>query len=115
MFLLWFLYLTAAGGLLFLVAVWLRRSVPRRSALVLLGLPILFCLTGFFRGATLFPIDQLAHFPPWSARVSTPPHNPYLNDVATQIAPWAKAVRMAWKEGSLPLRNRWNGCGSALT
>jgi Bacterial membrane protein YfhO len=114
MFLLWLSYLTAAGGLLLIVARWLRRPVPRRSALVLLGLPILFCLPGFFRGATIFPVDQLAHFPPWSTRVSMAPHNPYLNDVATQIAPWAKAVRMAWKEGSLPLRNRWNGCGSAL-
>jgi hypothetical protein len=114
MFLLWLLYLTAAGGLFLFVARWLRRPVAPRSAVVLLGLPILFCLPGFFRGATIFPVDQLAHFPPWASRVSGPAHNPNLNDAATQFAPWAKTVRMAWKEGSLPLRNRWNGCGSPL-
>ncbi len=43
-----------------------------------------------------------------------PIRNPNLNDIALQIAPWAKAVRMAWKEGSLPLRDRWNGCGMPL-
>jgi hypothetical protein len=37
-----------------------------------------------------------------------------LNDAVTQFAPWAEAVRLAWSEGSLPLRNRWNGCGTAL-
>ncbi|HTD52680.1 MAG TPA: hypothetical protein VK780_06630, partial [Thermoanaerobaculia bacterium] len=115
MFLLWLLYLTTAGGLFLIVARWLRRPIPPGAAALLLALPILFCLPGFFRGRTIFPVDQLSHFPPWSASVSTTPHNPYLNDVATQIAPWAKAVRMAWKEGSLPFRNRWNGCGSALT
>ncbi len=42
------------------------------------------------------------------------PHNPSLNDVAAQFAPWAKAVRMALKEGSLPFWDRWNGCGMPL-
>jgi len=114
MFLLWFLYLAITVGVVLLVVYGLRRPVPPVLAVILVGLPIVFCLPGFFRGATIFPVDQLAHFAPWSARVSGPAHNPNLNDAATQFAPWAKTVRVAWKEGSLPLRNRWNGGGSPL-
>src|SRR5262249_47091531 len=40
--------------------------------------------------------------------------NPWLNDVATQFVPWAIKVRQSWQAGELPLRDRWNGCGSAL-
>ena len=112
--LLWILYLTASGGVLLIVARWLRRPVSPGGAALLLGLPILFCLPGFFHDRTIFPVDQLAHFAPWSSQVSGPAHNPNLNDAATQFAPWAKTVRIAWKEGSLPFRNRWNGSGSPL-
>ncbi|MGH9316143.1 MAG: hypothetical protein ACRD1P_03410, partial [Thermoanaerobaculia bacterium] len=41
--------------------------------------------------------------------------NPSLLDLALQIAPWAKAVRTAWRQGELPLRDRWNGCGTPLS
>ncbi len=51
---------------------------------------------------------------PWMAPYQPPPYNANLNDVVTQILPWAKATRMALKEGSLPLRDRWNGCGMPL-
>jgi Bacterial membrane protein YfhO len=43
-----------------------------------------------------------------------PPRNPYLNDIATQVLPWTEAVRLAFREGSLPWRDRWNGCGTPL-
>ncbi|HWC65890.1 MAG TPA: hypothetical protein VG777_07395, partial [Thermoanaerobaculia bacterium] len=43
-----------------------------------------------------------------------PRRNPNLNDVALQIAPWNEAVRDAWRSGSLPWLDRWNGCGMAL-
>ncbi|MDQ2870357.1 MAG: hypothetical protein M3S32_06425 [Acidobacteriota bacterium] len=52
--------------------------------------------------------------PPWSHVRPAIRYNANLNDAATQMAPWAKAARMAWKEGSLPLRNRWNGLGMPL-
>jgi hypothetical protein len=43
--------------------------------------------------------------PPWhSRRRAAPPYNPYLNDVATQILPWAKEIRVAFKGGDAPLR-----------
>ena len=34
--------------------------------------------------------------------------------VVTQILPWAKETRLAFKAGEAPLRNRWNGCGMPL-
>lgn len=110
---LWIVYLVVAAAVL-ATARSIGHCVPAACAVAFLLLPVLFCLPGFFRGRTILPTDQLSHFPPWSAGVSPAPHNPYLNDAATQLAPWAKAVRMAWKEGSLPLRNRWNGAGMAL-
>jgi hypothetical protein len=79
-----------------------------RLFLAFLLLPVLFLLPAFVTTRTIFPVDHALSFPPWNA----PPHpsaaNPNLNDVATQMAPWAKAVRLAWKEGSIPWRNRWN-------
>src|SRR5262249_32093129 len=73
-----------------------------------------FCAPGFFGGRTVFPVEQVRVFPPWATVPPVVPRNADLNDVATQMAPWAKAVRLAWKEGSPPWRNRWNGCGMAL-
>lgn len=96
------------------VARWLGRPIPGRLGVGLLILPALFLLPAFVTTRTIYPIDHAISLPPWSVRPHPPPANPNLNDVATQIGPWAKAVRMAWKEGSLPWRNRWNGCGTPL-
>ncbi len=91
------------------------RPVEPRALAVFVLLPLLFLWPGFFGSKTLLPVDQVALFPPWSASSGgTLPRNPNLNDAMTQFAPWAKAVRLAWKEGSLPLRDRWNGCGMTL-
>ena len=92
----------------------LKRSMPLFVAAALIGLPVLFCLPGFAAGRTALPIAHARLFAPWSAAGSLPPQNADLNDVATQFAPWARAVRIAWREGSLPFRNAWNGCGSPL-
>ena len=113
MLLLWAVYL-GFGSAMLLVVRWLERPVPRRWAVVLLFLPVAFCLPGFLGRRTLLPIEHVRIFPPWSAVSDVRSRNANLNDAATQIAPWAKAVRMAWKEGSLPWRDRWNGCGMAL-
>lgn len=93
---------------------WLGRPVSFPVGGILGVLPVLFCLPGFLSGRTMLPTDHVLLYTPWSPPSVAPPHNPNLNDAASQFAPWAKAVRMAWKEGSLPLRNRWNGCGSPL-
>lgn len=91
---------------------WLRTPVPLRTLLLLFFLPLLFLAPVFFARRTILPMDHM-RMPPWSERYS-PAYNPYLNDVMTQFVPWAQAAREAWREGSLPLRNRWNGCGSSL-
>ncbi len=67
----------------------------------------------FVTNATPLPLDHAAYLVPWYSGGAAP-FNPYLNDIATQILPWAKAARLAWKDGSLPWRDRWNGCGTPL-
>jgi hypothetical protein len=42
------------------------------------------------------------------------PRNPWLNDLSTQNLPWTEKVRLTWRAGGLPLRDRWNGCGTPL-
>ena len=87
-------------------AALLARRIPIRFFLAFLLLPVLFLLPAFTSNRTIFPVDHAMSLPPWNALPHAPPANPNLNDVATEMAPWAKAVRMAWKEGSLPWRNR---------
>src|SRR4051812_34933377 len=103
----------------FCAAVWLAVRWDRRT----IGIPetaFFFLLTvgyfspGFFSGRTILPADHAMLLAPWSHVEAGERYNANLNDAVTQMAPWAKAVRMAWKEGSLPLRDRWNGAGMTL-
>jgi hypothetical protein len=96
------------------VARWLGRPLSARVFLAFLLLPVLFLLPAFVTTRTIFPVDHATLFPPWSALPHPGTANPNLNDVATEMGPWAKAVRLSWKEGSIPWRNRWNACGSPL-
>ena len=41
-------------------------------------------------------------------------YNENLNNITMQFVPWAQAVRIAFREGALPWRNRWNGAGMVL-
>ncbi len=107
------LYATAAFGIR-QAAGFLGRRIPLKVFLVHVLLPALFLLPAFTGTRTIFPVDHAMSLPPWNSLPHATAANPNLNDVSTQTAPWAKAVRMAWKEGSLPWRNRWNACGSAL-
>ncbi len=107
------LYSAAAFGIR-QAAGCLGRRIPRNVFLVHVLLPALFLLPAFTGNRTIFPVDHAMSLPPWNSLPHSPAANPNLNDVSTQMAPWAQAVRMAWKEGSLPWRNRWNACGSAL-
>jgi hypothetical protein len=98
-----------------LAARWLGRRLGAPETILFAALVLAFLAPGFFRSKTIVPVDHAMLLPPWSHVGPSPSrHNANLNDVVTQMAPWAKAVRMAWKEGSLPLRNRWNGSGMAL-
>jgi hypothetical protein len=93
---------------------WLGRRFPVRICFAFLLLPVLFLFPAFGGNRTNFPVDHATSLPPWNSHAHSPPANPNLNDVATEMAPWAKAVRIAWKEGSIPWRNQWNACGSPL-
>jgi hypothetical protein len=100
----------AVGGL----ARLLERRIP---ALVLASFFVLACLpfpSAFVTGRTPLPLDHIPLTHPWLPLGVALPHNPYLNDLVTLMLPWEKAVRLAWKSGELPLRDRWNGCGMAL-
>ncbi len=113
MLLLWVVYFlvgAAAVG----AARWLRRPAPVGYVFVFWLIPVVFAAPGFFADRTILPVDQMAVIPPWSTLKPVKVHNPNLNDVATHLAPWAKAVRMAWKDGSMPWRQRWSGSGMAL-
>jgi len=111
---LWLAYGSVALGVRVVVRA-LSRELPWKVWLLFLVLPVVFLGSGFLENRTPIPLDHIrAHFPPWNSASHPFPHNPSLNDVATQFAPWAKAVRSAWKEGSPPFWNRWNGCGMPL-
>ncbi len=92
----------------------LGRPFNAAEAALLVLLPIALLFPGFVSRRTILPVDHAMLLPPWSHVKTAVRYNANLNDAVTQMAPWAKAVRMAWKEGSLPWRNRWNGSGMPL-
>jgi hypothetical protein len=107
LFLLYGLIVAAAA----MAARFLRSPIPRRWLLVLALPPLLFFWQGFLLGKTPLPADQAYVTTPSPAAART---NAWSNDVASQFAPWAQAVHLAWQRGEPPHRNRWNGCGMAL-
>ncbi len=106
--------LAACAVLVGLVAAFLGRPLPRTTLVGFLALAVLPFPRAFVTDSTILPLDHAVGFRPWYVAGSPAPYNPYLNDVATQILPWAKATRLAWKEGAPPLRFRWSGCGLPL-
>ncbi len=109
-----FLLYLLVGAAAVVAVRWLRRPVPPGYPLAFWLLPIVFASPGFFANRTILPVDHAMLIAPWNTLKPVERHNENLNDIATHLAPWTKAVRMAWKEGSLPWRQRWNGCGMAL-
>jgi hypothetical protein len=112
--LLWALYLVTVVAVA-AAAARLRLPISRRLLVVFALLPVLLMLPAFTSGKTPIPVDHALAIPPWSvAHPGVNRYNENLNDIAMQFAPWAKAVRLAFEEGALPLRNRWNGAGMVL-
>ncbi len=107
------LFALALIAVLFL-ARFAGRPIPALPALIFALLALAFVSPGLFSRRTILPVDHAMSLPPWSYAPTVTRHNDNLSDVATQIVPWAQAVRLAWREGSIPWRNRWNGCGMAL-
>ena len=112
--LLWALY-SLTVVLVALVARWLRSPIPRPLLLAFALLPVLMMLPAFTSGKTPVPVDHALAIPPWNmANPGVDRYNENLNDITMQFVPWARAVRMAFQEGALPMRNRWNGAGMVL-
>lgn len=105
---------TATVAAIRAAAIGLRRPLSRSAFAAVLGLPLLFLLPGFFTATTPLPADHSLLIWPWHVLAGPPARNANLNDLAMQMAPWAKAVRLAYKSLELPLRDRWNGCGTPL-
>jgi len=68
----------------------------------------------FRPGRTALPLDSIPLTHPWIPLGTSAPYNPWLSDITSQLLPWTDAARLAWRGGELPLRNRWNGCGTPL-
>jgi hypothetical protein len=96
-----------------IAAAWLGRRIPAGILVLFTTLPLLFLREGVFAARSPLGPDQAFLTVP-AARRPGPWRGAWLADVSNQIVPWSWAVRRTWAEGSLPLRNRWNGCGAPL-
>ena len=108
------LLLAAAAAALRGVSRWLGRPVPAGTLALFAALSILPFAKALLPGRTILPLEHATLTAPWLTLGTGPPRNPWLNDVGMQMLPWNEAVRLALAEGSLPLRDRWNGAGTPL-
>ena len=103
----------AGAALLAGAAAAVARSLPRAVLALFLAAPLVAFYPDLAGGRTRLPADQTYSVP----KPGAPParaRNPWLNDLASQFVPWAVKTRAAWRSGELPLRDYWNGCGSAF-
>ena len=108
------LLLACAAAAVALAARWLDRPIPAAALAGFLLVAVLPYPGAFVSRMTPLPLDHAIFLAPWNQGAAVTPHNPWLNDVAMQMLPWNEAVRLALEEGSLPLRDRWNGGGMPL-
>ncbi len=106
------LYGTGSGAAI-LFARWIGRPVPSRVALLFLLLPVAFLAPGVLHDRAPLGPDQ-AYLTAPAPVPPGPRGSAWLDDVVHQILPWHVAVREAFRNGELPLRNPWNGCGTVL-
>lgn len=111
------LYAATAAVLLGLTHRWLI-PLDRRIGLLLALLPLLFVGPALLTGRVYAPIDIPFGAPPMKARAADVgiegTHNGTLSDVYSQIIPWKKAVRDAWRHGDWPLWNPYMYAGDIL-
>ncbi len=101
------------------VAVWLARRggvpLPWRVAALFYALVLLFLFRPMTQAYVNLPVDYLQQLPPWAYLVR---HghawNGQLNDITTQMLPWAHQVREAWRSLHVPLWNARAGSGYPL-
>ena len=108
------LLLAAAAAAVRGISRWLGRPVPAGTLALFAALSVLPFAKALLPGRTILPLEHATLTAPWLTLGTGPPRNPWLNDVGMQMLPWNEAVRLALAEGSLPLRDRWNGAGTPL-
>ncbi len=106
--------LVAASAGVSAAARFLGRPLPRPILAAFVLLSVLPYPSAYVRDVTPLPLDHVMNTRPWFEAGVAPAHNPNLNDISIQFLPWTEAVKLAWKEGALPLRDRWSGCGTPL-
>jgi len=90
---------------------WLERRIPTGLLWLFALISLLFVAPGLLGRAPFGPDQAFLTLPPAGSATRS---SVWSNDVARQVVPWQEAVSLAWKEGSLPHRDRWNGCGTPL-
>jgi hypothetical protein len=109
---LWLLALFAAVATAVACAArWLERRIPTGLLWLFALISLLFVAPGLLGKAPFGPDQAFLTLPPAGAPLRS---SVWSNDVARQVVPWQEAVGLAWKDGSLPHRDRWNGCGTPL-
>jgi hypothetical protein len=79
-------------------------DLPRRIALLFFALVFVFFREPLTTDTINAPVDYYESLPPWANVIKHPhPSNPFINDVALQLVPWAHAVRKHWRAFELPL------------
>jgi len=95
-------------GAVYAAGVFLARragaDLPRRIALFFFALVLLFFREPLTTDTVNAPVDYYESLPPWVNVIKHPhPVNPFINDVALQLVPWAQAVREHWRAFEVPL------------
>ena len=111
------LVFAGAGAGSLLLADRLVARVSRRSALVLMLLPLLLTGRAVSTGSYYGPLAISYTTPPLRARgadVPVPQAAGRLSDVQVLNVPWLKAVRESVKHGRVPFLNRFILCGDSL-
>lgn len=106
-------------GVVYALSVYIARKLhadfPCRIAALFYALVLIFLFKPMTGPYVNLPVDFLTRFPPWAGVVHhTHIRNYELNDVITQMIPWAHQVRAAYRAGTLPLWNDLNGSGYPL-
>ena len=104
---------------LYAAAVFVARrfgaTFPWRVAAFFYSLVLIFMFRPMTGPYVSLPVDMLTALPPWSGVLHhVHPVNSELNDLVTQIVPWAHQVQLAWRSAELPLWNALSGSGYPL-
>src|SRR4051794_31051067 len=79
-------------------------DLPKRVAFFFFALVLLFFREPLTTDTINAPVDYYESLPPWVNVIKHPhPSNPFVNDVALQLVPWAHAVREQWRAFEPPL------------